>query len=209
MLSRQGIFAHRGLWQESREQNTYEAICSAADAGFSIETDILQDASGIRVSHDYFDRNPRLDLAKVLGVGRLALNIKSDAAWVVDDSSGEAIHTTGSFFFDGSNPVMFQVMRSGYRFANRISDIETPAALEAEVLWIDSLVDDFWFMRDEKAMALFQSYKTLIFVSPELHGRQPNQFWGVIRELDERLPSSSELGMCTDFPFELCKQLGL
>lgn len=209
MLSREGIFAHRGLWQEPREKNTFEALFSAADAGFSIETDILQDGSGIRVAHDYSDENPRLDLAKVLGIGRLALNIKSDAAWVVDDFSRMAIQNSGSFFFDGSNPVMFQVMRSGYRFANRISDIETPLALEAEVLWVDSLVEDFWFMRDAEALAVFQRYKTLVFVSPELHGRQPNQFWSAIRELDKQMPSSLELGICTDYPFELCKEFGL
>lgn len=209
MLSRNSIFAHRGLWFETKEKNTLQALCRAADAGFSVETDLLQDQAGIRVSHDYENHQPRLDVKSVLGLGRLALNIKSDGAWKVDPASKEKIRASRSFFFDGSPPVMYLVKQAGLRLANRVSDLESPLKLEADVLWVDSFSKDGWWLGHHDVVKLLSSYQTAVFVSPELHGRDPEPMWSQLLELDRQVSSSTEIGVCTDFPSELSIQLGL
>ena len=47
------IFAHRGLWNDTIEPNSIQAIIGALENDFSIETDIRDfDGTNIGISHD-------------------------------------------------------------------------------------------------------------------------------------------------------------
>ena len=81
------IFAHRGLWTCKSEQNTFEAIRSAFESGYSIETDIRDYLGEIVVAHDpVLNPSTLIRFQKIVelinyydGAGlKSALNVKSD-----------------------------------------------------------------------------------------------------------------------------------
>lgn len=199
-----GILAHRGLWRVPAEHNTLEAFDLALKEGFGIELDVRDAAGRLVVSHDPPLGAPlpleevfrRIAQSVIRQQVWLALNIKSDGLerflctalsdWSLLDRS---------FVFDLSVPSMIAFYRMGrVRMATRCSDCEPQPALTdyCSHVWIDGFERD-WERLEYFSGILFRD-KTLVFVSPELHGRDPEPLWTRLRE------SSLEFLLCTDRP---------
>lgn len=202
MLDRRSIYAHRGLWGYRREANSLEAISDAFEAGFSVETDLIQMPTSVKIGHDHREGLRGLELNHVPNPGRYALNIKSDEAWRLPDPLLNEIAMSGSFFFDASPPTLRQIAQAGLPFANRVSEIESPMDLASDTLWVDSFSGRTWWA-NENFYAQVRKLKHLIFVSPELHGFKHIEYWEQLRNSISRFPSDLEVAVCTDFPGDL------
>jgi hypothetical protein len=195
------IFAHRGLWKKPEEQNSFSAIERAFAEGFGVETDIIEIQSIGYISHDTanYRTKPQTDVLNFKGA--VALNIKSDDAWKVLRGVGSKIEMSGSFFFDGSGPTMFQISQAGLPFANRISEFESDGHLPAKFLWVDSWSGEIWWNGLEIESWLTR-YDHIVLVSPELHQLPHMEYWREMQKLLMRLPQS-RISICTDFPEDL------
>lgn len=202
------IFAHRGCWNQHVAPNSKEAITIALKKGFSIETDIRDYQGGeIGISHDpiYNSSDNLFTLAQYLedfdSIAHKdavsALNIKADGLDKSLIKLRNFIDNKKYFFFDGSFPCMKNLKDSNFRCFDRISEFETPSNYTFDGLWIDAFQAD-WTINDDSSK--FQKYSTVVFVSPELHGRPYMNLWiwlkGYARE------NSQEIGICTDHPFQ-------
>ena len=205
------IFAHRGLWNDTIEPNSIQAIIGALENGFSIETDIRDfDGTNIGISHDPITINQ----TNILNIGDYiklfdefahptaisALNIKSDGLENLLVEFDELIKNPKFFFFDGSFPTMKKLKEKGFICFDRISEFEEQVNFLFDGLWIDSFQSD-WIIDIDKID--FNSNKSIVIVSPELHNRPYMDMWHWIKENISLLPES--LGICTDFPLEAKK----
>ena len=209
LLDKAQIYAHRGLWKTKSEQNSTEAIQRAFEAGFSVETDIVTVDGQTKLSHDLVRLAEKPDFSPSVIAGSLAINIKADDAWEPLIELQVEIQSSGSFFFDGSTPTMKKVHDAGLAFANRVSEFESASSLPASYLWVDSFLGRPWWDLSQ-IQTWGQTYSKVIFVSPELHGKEPNKFWTAL--LDLTLDTALDnLCICTDFPelfYHLAKDKG-
>jgi len=200
------IFAHRGCWDQQVEPNSKEAITIALKKGFSVETDIRDYGGGeIGISHEPINNSQDkiLSLTEYLEIfNRVAhqeavsaLNIKADG---LDNSLIKLRHLLENekfFFFDGSFPCMKKLIDSNFRCLDRISEFETPSNYLFNGLWVDAFQGD-WIINNEPSK--FQRYPTVIFVSPELHGRPHMKLWIWLKSYARE--QRQEIGICTDMP---------
>ena len=200
------IYAHRGVWKDSRDQNSSEAIRRAVLDGYSVETDIRDFLGEIVISHDPILEAPEIKLHDLIDLeASFALNIKSDGLFsILSHDLLYWINRTDSFFFDGSFPDLYGYQKALLPTAFRISDFESiPSINPISTVWIDGLQSDWWIGNRE----LIAQKKTskLIFVSPELHGRDPKLAWAFLRE--ERNQGNLHINICTDLPRTVAKWL--
>lgn len=193
------IISHRGYWLSPDEKNTPLAFERTIDLRFGTETDVRDRAGELVVSHDPADAtalpwNDLIDLFQESGLP-LAVNIKSDGLTTLLDAAfaGKQIDW---FAFDMSGPEMARYARAGLPFFTRHSDMEPDPIHynQAEGVWLDSF-GPTWFGPEviEKHLA---SGKRVCVVSPELHGRDQQELWPMIRSLRHH----ERLMLCTDFP---------
>ncbi len=192
---------HRGLWRRQEEQNTLAAFRRSWDHGWGVETDLRDHAGEVVVSHDP-PTGHELRLVDLLssyaaygGNTPLALNVKADGlAPAVAGALAEAGVTT-AFVFDMSVPDTFGYLRAGVPVWTRWSDVEPdPPLLERSVgMWVDAFEQDAWWDVDDVAKAAVE--RTLCVVSPELHGRDPQDTWSRLQQLP--------VYVCTDRPHDL------
>jgi len=205
------IFAHRGLWRTSGfQKNSREAIRAAFDLGFGIEVDIRDHAGGLLISHDpviavegQLSFDEFLKIAGQHPLSELALNVKSDGlSPLLKNRSVSNNH----FYFDMSTPESVQYSRLGLSVASRFSELETVTDVIPQILWVDSFFSDIGELELIALRERFQSAKRVVFVSPELHGRDTREdFW---RYFAKDFVEYSNLGICTDYPeefLELCE----
>jgi hypothetical protein len=193
------IFAHRGLWTDVRDQNSQLAISNGLSSGFAVETDFRDMLGELVISHDPPVENSVLFFDKSWSERRIAYNIKSDGlsshfAHMVQD-----MRDTNSFVFDGSMPEMLKMRRLGVPHALRLSEYERDLPWNVEFVWVDGFEEDWW-LNDPRIMSLLQA-KHLIFVSPELHGREHRLAFDWFSQLRAR--EIYDFSVCTDFPVEL------
>lgn len=200
---RRNIYAHRGLWASEAEKNSIKAIELALKEGFAVETDLRSYNSKIVISHDSPDENSPhfFDIAD-WETGRFALNIKEDGLFTKFEDYRDCLVNSESFFFDGSFPDMYHFARRKLPFALRRSDLELEIAMKSEYVWLDSFNSDWWDETD--ILKLIQDGYKVVVVSPELHGRDPQEIWRTFKNL---LLDGVNVGICTDFPRELLGQL--
>lgn len=198
------ILAHRGYWKEPVEKNTLKAFQRAFASGWGVETDVRDGHDGLVVSHDpatpdalradvFFEEYRRIgkDLP-------LALNIKADGIQKMLKGMLEEYRVENYFVFDMSVPDALLYHRQGLRLFTRQSEIEPEPCLydEAEGVWLDC------FYRDWITEALMQRHleqgKVLCLVSPELHGRPYEDYWGKLAKIE--ISSGSRIMLCTDHP---------
>jgi hypothetical protein len=192
------IIAHRGLWRDKDEQNSLHAIREALEAGYGVETDLWATSPNGLIAHDYPPATSELpNLLEVLTLDHrenalLALNIKSDGmtSLLCRDDIAQHLTAWDWFAFDMSIPETVRLAASGVPFARRVSDYEPlPSNLLGAGYWVDCYTGrypTFTFTED-----------LTVFVSPELHGFDPEGAWRQIRGLDG---PSLNLAICTDFP---------
>jgi hypothetical protein len=193
------IIAHRGLWSEKRDQNTLGAFKRAFDLGFGVEIDVRDSFGQLVVSHDPTEISGQLQLNDALELfsrydSTIAINIKSDGLIPAIQSALTNIDNERYFLFDMSIPETIGYLKSGLRTYMRISEFEevSPLHEDSSGIWLDAFKDDWWTSRPQ----VFQDFKTVCVVSPELHGRKEEVAWKFLKEID----SYRDLSLCTDYP---------
>lgn len=198
------ILSHRGYWKSPSEKNTPEAFDRSVRLGFGTETDI-RDLNGVMVvSHDpprSDDRPPTLDdlIGHFQGAGLpLAINVKADglAATIKDRLDASGIPW---FAFDMSGPETVRYIAAGVPTYTRHSDVETvPVCYEqCTGVWLDSFAGPEWYDADTIRTHLAAGKKVCV-VSPELHKRNHEALWNLLR--CSGLVDHPDLSLCTDLP---------
>lgn len=192
------VIPHRGVWGRIDQQNTLAAIHDALALFDGVEIDIRDQHNGVQVAHDAFSSGPRFDdvLAGLDDQQRkkfFALNIKADGLGprLRELLRSHGIRRYGCF--DLSFPERRRYRELGLAVLDRRSDLEVAhTGATAEV------VDGFYA---DPPVSTLSATRLQLLISPELHGRDPAPFW---RQLRARFGArSSQLFICTDFPFEL------
>ncbi|MDR0842529.1 MAG: hypothetical protein LBP68_03815 [Acidobacteriota bacterium] len=198
------IISHRGYWKTPAERNTATAFRRALSHGFGIETDLRDFGRQLVISHDSPDSSAMpfetfLDLYQRFGHGEtLALNVKADGLQERALTALTELSIKEYFFFDMSVPDALEYKRRELRFFSRHSEIEPqPALYDAAVgVWMDCFFDDW--IRPEDVRAHLAAGKEVCICSPELHGRNPENFLNQLA--DTELPDEPFLALCTDEP---------
>jgi hypothetical protein len=205
------LVAHRGVWREKSEQNTLGSFEAALDFGFGIETDLRDYSRTIYISHDPVDQplygfdqfvdkiNGSVDAGNETGL--IALNIKADG--LIGLIQGQSRPKFEHFYFDMSIPQMVQYFSAGKPLAARWSELEDPTDLfrniDFKYVWVDSFLSD-WVVERSPLELKLDSTKKYVFVSPELHGRDPRAFWAWF---ERQHKEHENIFLCTDFPLRL------
>jgi hypothetical protein len=213
------IVAHRGLWSPEIVANSQNALVSALNNGFGVETDLRDGLGKLIVSHDIYVRgNESIDLGTFVSIFEdsrlheeqlIALNVKSDGLADLDlDFLRDAI--PNSFFFDMSIPELVRYKNRGLPYALRMSEFEPifdvlngftewkPAAY-----WVDGFESE-WFLQDKNWNRLLSiaEMTPVVLVSPELHRRPPAS---VQEKFLQAVSESAHLYLCTDLGSEMSK----
>jgi hypothetical protein len=204
------IISHRGLWQTPGERNTRAAFSCSFDAGLGTETDLRDICGKIVISHDMPQGGePSLEELLILMDGRnlpLALNIKADGmAEDIKNILGKYRHTN-YFTFDMSLPELVFQLRHGLPVYAGVSDIMPQAPLVDGIrgVWLDCFNSD-WY-DPGKIDELVSMYHEVCIVSADLHKRNVERQWDVIRQTVNFRGDS--LTLCTDKPLEAVRFFG-
>ena len=211
------ILAHRGLWENTIQQNTKEAISAAWDKGFSVEIDIRDSNREVVISHDPILISHGLNLETILDdlpvksyqqqKQVIALDVKADGLLALLPSCQSA--NWDYFFFDMSVPE-FQKYKGVHpkNLAGRLSEFEKELDSNSETppwLWLDAFSSDWWLddpVEREKLEPLSRE-AAIVIVSPELHGRDPGRVWEFFLS---GVRDGMNLYICTDLPGKIAEQ---
>ncbi len=195
------IIAHRGLFNDNSEGNSVKAFQEAISAGFGIEIDIRDSMSEIVIAHDLPIGGESLfsDVLKIPSIHDIciAINIKSDGMGRKIFDLLELYSIKNYFIFDMSGPESYKLSQMGLKIFSRWSCYEEPSFLSiSQGVWVDCFNEIY--MTDLKIRELLDHKKELCFVSPELHGYSPYEYWHLIKKYSKR----NSIAICTDIPFE-------
>ena len=193
------IIAHRGLWTNRSDQNSHFAISTALNSGFAVESDFRDIFGDLVISHDLPSRDNSLLFDVSWSEYRIAYNIKSDGMSPHFQRVLQSMNDTNSFVFDGSIPEMFKIRNLGIPHALRLSEYESELSWDVKFVWVDGFNEDWW-LDNTKILSLLES-RHVIFVSPELHGREHERAFDWFSEL--RVNESLNFSVCTDYPLQL------
>ncbi len=198
------IFCHRGLWSSTEDQNTRLSFTRAVASGFSVETDLHAFQGRITISHDLPMQGSGLTLGEVLSMDcAFALNLKSDGLSGEIETHLDLLLKNGSFVFDGSIPEMLSYQRKRIPLALRLSEFERNLAWDCDTLWLDGFESDWWL--ENPQFLLNMRGKTIVVVSPELHGWDPINVWCFLAKNWEN--EDVKFAICTDKPNEFLEHL--
>ena len=194
------VYAHRGMWQTPDQQNSRQSIEAARFSGYGVETDFRSKSSSLVISHDpYGDSNPlavdEIDFAEI----PVALNIKEDGLLPQCEAFIKKYPNQHTFLFDGSIPEMVKIKEKGLPHALRLSEYETELPWKTRFLWVDGFNSDWW-IKSPKILNLIEKH-FVVFVSPEVHGREIERAWEFFRFL--HFKEIAQFGICTDHPDKL------
>jgi hypothetical protein len=193
------VISHRGYWTDPSEKNTAIAFKRSFDLGFGTETDVRDRYGELVIAHDP-PRGGELLLEEFLALLpdeplHLAMNIKADG---LSGALMRAMAGTNArwFTFDMSVPELVSQLRAGMPAYTRASEYEQqPSCLDrAHGVWVDAFHDTWWTVESLVGLA---ADKPLCIVSPELHGREPEHMWSVLREVAQ---DGRDITLCTDLP---------
>jgi hypothetical protein len=204
------VLSHRGAWTSAAEKNRPVAFRRSFDEGFGTETDVRDRGGELVIAHDMAHPDDiRLeDMLDILD-GRdlpLAINIKADGLGPALAEQMRARGLTNWFTFDMAAPDLVYQVRIGLPVFTRVSDYEpSPVCYEQAVgVWLDGFEGD-WF--DERDVASFlREGKKVCVVSPELHRRDPESVWAMLRS--PALSGHPGLMLCTDRPQAAAEYFG-
>ncbi|MCR4641866.1 MAG: hypothetical protein K5697_07540 [Lachnospiraceae bacterium] len=131
----------------------------------------------------------------------IALNIKADGIQTMIAAALEKQPIKDYFFFDMSNPEMVLYRKCGMPYFTRQSDIEKECVLyeNAQGVWIDGFMTSGWI--DETILRKhLDAGKRISIISEEIHGRNNERLWKLLR--DTGLCRESGLMLCTDTPVQ-------
>jgi hypothetical protein len=200
------IISHRGYWKDDSEKNTEIAFERSFSMGFGTETDVRDCAGELLISHDMpkggeitFDSFLSL-YSQYQGVMPLALNVKCDGLQVDIEAILKKYGISDYFMFDMSVPDMIGYLNLGMSTFVRYSEYEGASVLwdKADGLWLDGFKS---LSLDVPLIEGFISQdKRVCIVSPELHKRDFDTEWKMIKSLPTHLLNSDKLILCTDIP---------
>lgn len=201
------IISHRGFFSSLSNQNSIEAFKKSFDCGFGIETDIRDHyTDNLILSHDPFPKANLASLDTLFELAScyspnpfLALNVKSDGLACRAKQIIEKYNYKNYAFFDASIPDTLKYLSCNLYTLTRQSEYELNPCLyeQSSGIWIDQFRED-WIT--EKVISEHMlNQKSCFFVSPELHSRDPFQFWNKLRQLCLTMDSRS-VYICTDLP---------
>lgn len=193
------VFAHRGAWKDPSEKNSQEALARAFESGMGVETDFRDYQANLVLSHDILLNQQFTPFTGFNTKDRYAINLKSDGLLNLFLPFVDRIRMSGSFIFDGSIPEMVRYRDAGIPHALRLSEYETELPWKSDYVWVDAFESDWW-ISDESLKSLFTSHH-LVFVSPELHGRDHRLAFEAFVEF--RRKYGKVFSVCTDLPSEL------
>jgi glycerophosphoryl diester phosphodiesterase len=200
VLQRSWIYAHRGIWRDKNEANSISAINRAHAEGFGIETDVRWANHEMIISHDLITTDSVLSFRNSLfDAIPVAINIKTDGLqpylkeFIINNGH------RGTFVFDGSIPEMVKYRAEEISHALRLSEYEKDLPWNPDFIWVDGFEVDWW-IRDRQILQHLED-TPIVFVSPELHGREHRTAWEWL--LDLKKSGTDNLYVCTDFPEEL------
>jgi glycerophosphoryl diester phosphodiesterase len=203
------LIAHRGLWKNRAEPNSYQALQLAFSSGMGIETDLRSFEGKLYISHDpILDPNHHVTFEELINLTQkysalpVFLNIKEDGLLPLIVRHKNPLLQLNVVFFDMSVPELVQYANHfpSSHLSTRFSEFETsPSALElCDWIWADAFKKDWSAKNIEKIVK--ETNKKWTFVSPELHGRNPEFLWNEIKS--HKFLQQNDFGICTDLPFE-------
>lgn len=204
------ILAHRGYWEDAKEQNCRQAFERAFLYGYGVETDLRDSCGKLVISHNIAEETDMtcsefLEVYQEYGKGLpLALNIKADGIQNLLAEQLKKYKVENYFVFDMSIPEMVVYERKKMRFFTRQSDIEQKRVLyeAADGVWLDTFYSEWDII--ESAESILSDGKKAVIVSPELHGRPKFPMWDTLKQLQKE----DNLYICTDCPQEASEQFG-
>ena len=203
------ILAHRGYWNNSIKNNSFEALDKALNEGFGFESDIRDYKGKLVISHNIADSDSFLasDIFERLSNHEdnfcFAINIKSDGLKDILFDELNKYGINNYFTFDMSVPQMIEYREKGLKYFTRQSEYENDPVLYEDScgVWIDAFVDDSW-ITEELLSNHIKNGKRVCIVSPDLHKREYLSFWKRLREYNIDF---NNVILCTDFPSEAKK----
>jgi hypothetical protein len=132
-----------------------------------------------------------------------ALNIKSDGLSSIMTDELRTLQGIPHFFFDMSIPELVRYVNSGLSVGLRRSEFEILAPQlslwsEPSAVWVDGFDSDWW--KTSELLELGSGKRVVVLVSPELHGREPDQVWKTFADEFHKNPN---LYICTDYPWDV------
>ena len=199
------IIAHRGLWTRKEEKNSLIAFERALQNGFSVETDFRDFDGRLVVSHDIPDADALsaevfFELCNQYPeVKSHAINIKADG---LQNLLGKYLRKWSSeryFIFDMTIPEALIYLNAKLNVFVRVSEFEEYNNLNHDIqgIWVDAFRSE-WYER-EFLETYLNAQKSIVIVSPELHGRDHRPLWSMIKSC---YSDGMALMLCTDLPIE-------
>lgn len=202
------IIAHRGMWLVPEEKNTLIAFNRALDHGFGIETDFRDRDGYLVVSHDLPDEKSLdaeifFDLCNEYpNADPHAINVKSDGLQSLLSVYLKGWSSKQYFIFDMSIPDTLGYLSAQLNTFSRVSEYEAYQDFGGMTngVWVDGFLGEWYSM--ELLQGYLQAGQALVIVSPELHGRDHQSLWAMIKSIDS---PDNGLMLCTDLPLEARK----
>ena len=198
------ILAHRGFWADEEEKNTLSAFGKAFDSGFGIETDIRDRNGELVISHNPPDTSSPsfIELLELWKGYRerplLALNVKADGLYLMLEEILQDCGMTEKdyFLFDASVPEQYIYIKRGYHIFARSSEFEERISFldRCDGVWLDQFTDCSHIQ--DALPSLLDMGKTVSVISPELHGRDREPVWKLLKQYRR----CDRLFLCTDLP---------
>ena len=200
------IISHRGYWNEVQEKNTKPAFIRSFEKGYGTETDLRDFNGEIVISHDIPNDNAILlsDFFKIYKSSgkseKLALNIKSDGLQKKLFSELINYQITNYFVFDMSIPDTIGYINDNINFFSRQSEHELNPVFydKCKGVWLDAF-EGIWY-ESKLILDHLENNKQVALVSPELHKRDTNDLWKMLKSNNIHLEKN--LILCTDRPEE-------
>lgn len=200
------LLAHRGMWNERISKNSPDALHRALENGYGVESDLRDYGGQLVISHNIADKqcqeakNIFAWLQEFQDAYCFAINIKADGLLPLLMPILQEYGITNYFTFDMSVPQMLEYREAGARYFTRQSEIEPNPVLyeDATGVWVDGFFGDEW-ITGELVQGHLDRGKQVCLVSPELHGRKPQDFWKRVQTWHLDL---SQVFLCTDLPSE-------
>jgi hypothetical protein len=72
----------------------------------------------------------------------------------------------------------------------------------SDLVWVDGFDSDWW--KTSELLELGSGKRVVVLVSPELHGRNPDQVWKAFADVFHNNPN---LYICTDYPWDVLEMI--
>ncbi len=208
------LLAHRGYWNTIEEKNTLSSMTKAFENNWGVETDIRDYVGSLVISHDmpnekaYTLEQFLVEYKKQSPNNCLALNIKADG---LSDLLCQFLveHKINNYFvFDMSIPETLRYLNLGMQVYVRESEYDTINELlysKTQGIWLDAFINEWYTV--ETIIKHTTNNKKVAIVSPELHSREYEDFWAMLKL--KNIHKNENVLLCTDLPIEATKYFEL